>query len=235
MNIHCRGVLTGMSNTIAIGSRVITAKGTEGTIAQVLDGGYLLNTGKRVRIESIALVIAPPPDRIQVGDYLKRRFKEPVQYPAALLGNDSQRNALVVYPIRKAVVEGLSNDGYWVRSIDDDEIFHVPITAIEDGVWEFKAFSDGLNLPPPNDLNTSPVHEDRPVPPILNTLDGFTIGDRVTMMDDYHVRAADTGTVEVITEIGIQVLWDNNSPHEKLKQPPTMGRTFDSHELKRID
>jgi hypothetical protein len=55
------------------------------------------------------------------------------------------------------------------------------------------------------------------------------------MMDDYHVRAADTGTVEVITEIGIQVLWDNNSPHEKLKQPPTMSRTFDARELKLID
>jgi hypothetical protein len=190
---------------------------------------------KAARTAVLSVLSPPPPDRIQVGDYLRRRPKNSVQYPAALLGNDSQRNALVVYPIRKAVVEGLSNDGYWVRSIDDGEIFHVPITAIEDGVWEFKEFSDGQNLPPQKELSASPVHEDRPVPPVLTTLNGFTIGDRVTMMDDYHVRAADTGTVEVITEIGIQVLWDNNSPHEKLKQPPTMGRTFDSHELKRID
>lgn len=173
-----------------------------------------------------------------MGDYLKRRFKDPVQYPAALSRNDSQRNTSGVYPIRKAVVEKLSTDGYWVRSINDDEIFHVPITAIEDGVWEFKEFSDGQNLPPQNELSVSQVREvreDRPAPPVLTTLDGFTIGDRVTMMDDYHVRAADTGTVGVITGIGIQVLWDNNSPYEKLKQPPAMSRTFDARELKLID
>jgi hypothetical protein len=208
--------------------RVISA--SEGKVVVKTDGQLL-----RVDQSLILRVISPPPDKIQVGDYLKRRFKEPVQYPTALLGNDSQRNTYGVYPIRKAVVEGLSNDGYWVRSIDDDTIFHVPITAIEDGVWEFKEFSDGQNLPSPNDLKSSQVHEDRPAPPVLNTLDGFTIGDRVTMRDDYHVRAADTGTVEVITEIGIQVLWNNNSPHEKLKQPPTMGRTFDAEELKLID
>jgi hypothetical protein len=184
---------------------------------------------------AVLKVLAPPPGEIQIGDYLKRRWRKSAVYPAALVGNEPKDNDYGVSPVLRAVVERLSNDGYWVRSIDDDEIFHVPITAIEDGVWEFKEFSDGQNLPPPNDSNSSPIHEDRPVPPILTTLDGFTIGDRVTMMDDYHVRAADTGTVELITGIGIQVLWDNNSPHEKLKQPPIMGRTFDSHELKRID
>jgi hypothetical protein len=92
------------------------------------------DTGELIKADRIAVLSVlspPPPDKIQVGDYLKRRFKEPIQYPAALLGNDSQRNTYGVYPIRQAVVEGLSNDGYWVRSIDDDEIFHVPITAIE--------------------------------------------------------------------------------------------------------
>jgi hypothetical protein len=38
-----------MSNQISIGSRVKTAKGTEGKIAQILEGGYLLDTGKRIR------------------------------------------------------------------------------------------------------------------------------------------------------------------------------------------
>jgi hypothetical protein len=218
---------------------IVTGKSGQPLKVVRVDGdGLVLKSGTEVfkaKRSAILRVISPPPDKIQVGDYLRRRPKNSVQYPAALLGNDSQRNALVVYPIRKAVVEGLSNDGYWVRSIDDDEIFHVPITAIEDGVWEFKEFSDGQNLPPQNELSASQVHEDRPAPPVLTTLNGFTIGDRVTMRDDYHVRAADIGTVEVITGIGIQVLWDNNSPHEKLKQPPIMGRTFDSHELKRID
>lgn len=207
--------------------RVLSAD--EGTVVVQKDSQLL-----RVDQSLILRVLSPPPDKIQVGDYLKRCFKDPVQYPAALLANNSQRSTHGIYPVRKAVVEGLSHDGYWVRSIDDGEIFHVPVTAIEDGVWEFKEFSDGQNLPSPNELDIAKAHEDRPVPPTLTTLGGFTIGDRVTMMDDYHVRAADTGTVEVITEIGIQVLWDNNSQHEKLKQPPTMGRTFDVEELKLI-
>jgi hypothetical protein len=223
---------------IAEGSIVCGKSGEPLRVVSASEGKVVVKTdGKLLRVDQslILRVIAPPPDKIQVGDYLKKRFKEPVQYPAALLGNDSQHNTYGVYPIRQAVVEGLSNDGYWVRSIDDDEIFHVPITAIEDGVWEFKEFSDGQNLPPQKELSASQVHEDRPAPPVLTTLGGFTIGDRVTMMDDYHVRAADTGTVEVITEIGIQVFWGNNSPHEKLKQPPTMSRTFDARELKLID
>jgi hypothetical protein len=232
-----------MTSNLSVGSIVYGSAGV-GCMVLEIDGDVLtVQTPKGTGMIDRSRIIkvdppppkSPPPDKIQVGDYLKRRFKDPVRYPAALLGSDSQRNTYGVYPIRKAVVEGLSNDGYWVRSVDDDEVFHVPITAIEDGVWEFKEFSDGQNLPPPKSLNASLVNEDRPTPPILTTLDGFTIGDRVTMRDDYHVRAADIGTVEVITEIGIQVLWDNNSPHEKLKQPPTMGRTFDAPELKRVD
>jgi hypothetical protein len=41
------------------------------------------------------------------------------------------------------------------------------------------------------------------------------LGDRVTLLDKYQVRAADIGTVEAFTDRGIQIIWDNNSPHEQ--------------------
>ncbi len=102
-----------MSNQIAIGSRVKTVKGTEGKIAQILEGGYLLDTGKRIRLESIALVLPPPePTGIEIGD-------RPPTVP----------------PIESATVERFSIEGYWVRT-PDDRLFHVPESAIEEKTWE---------------------------------------------------------------------------------------------------
>jgi hypothetical protein len=68
------------------------------------------------------------------------------------------------------------------------------------------------------------------------TAQSFHLGDRVTLLDKYQVRAADIGTVEGFTALGIQILWDNNSPHEpNLKQPPIAWRTFAGEELELID
>lgn len=65
---------------------------------------------------------------------------------------------------------------------------------------------------------------------------GFYLGDRVTIADKYQVRAADVGTVESITDKGIQVLWDNKSPYEpNLKQPPKLFRTFPPEDLELIE
>jgi hypothetical protein len=63
----------------------------------------------------------------------------------------------------------------------------------------------------------------------------FSIGSRVTLADKYQVRAADTGTVEAFTPLGIQVWWDNNSPQEQLKELPPMQRTYQSDELELIE
>jgi hypothetical protein len=64
----------------------------------------------------------------------------------------------------------------------------------------------------------------------------FHVGDRVTLLDKYQVRAADIGTVEGFTDLGIQILWDNNSPHEpNLKQPPIAWRTFRADELELVE
>jgi hypothetical protein len=63
----------------------------------------------------------------------------------------------------------------------------------------------------------------------------FHIGDRVTLLDKFMVRSADVGTIEAITDKGIQVRWDNKSPHEpNLRQPPMLWRTFEARELKLI-
>jgi hypothetical protein len=62
------------------------------------------------------------------------------------------------------------------------------------------------------------------------------IGDRVTLLDKFMVRAADVGTIEAITDKGIQVFWDNKSPHEpNLKQPPMLWRTFRADELELVE
>jgi hypothetical protein len=50
-----------MSKQILVGTKVKTLKGTEGTIAETLEGGYLLEGGKRIRAESIAEVLEVPP------------------------------------------------------------------------------------------------------------------------------------------------------------------------------
>jgi hypothetical protein len=63
----------------------------------------------------------------------------------------------------------------------------------------------------------------------------FHVGDRVTLMNKYQVRAADIGTVKGFNDLGIQILWDNNSPHEpNLKQPPIAWRTFQADELELV-
>jgi hypothetical protein len=130
-------MVIGMSNQIAVGSRVRTAKGMEGTIAQILDGGYLLDTGKRIRVGSVAALLPP----------------EPTQLPPQTIAG---------------------------------EMLH--------------------------------------------------IGDRVTLLDKFMVRAADVGTIEAISDKGIQVLWDNKSPHEpNLKQPPVLWRTFRADELELVE
>jgi uncharacterized protein YjlB len=64
----------------------------------------------------------------------------------------------------------------------------------------------------------------------------FHIGDRVTLLDKFMVRAADLGTIEAVTEKGLQVLWDNKIQHEpNLKQPPMLWRTFKAEELELIE
>jgi hypothetical protein len=63
----------------------------------------------------------------------------------------------------------------------------------------------------------------------------FHIGDRVTLLDRFTVRAVDVGTVEAITNKGIQVLWDNKSPQEILKQPSIPFRTFAAADLKSVE
>jgi hypothetical protein len=65
---------------------------------------------------------------------------------------------------------------------------------------------------------------------------GFYLGDRVTMADSYQVRAGDVGTVEAVSDKGIQVLWDNKVANwPGLKQPPALHRTFEATELKLIE
>jgi hypothetical protein len=64
----------------------------------------------------------------------------------------------------------------------------------------------------------------------------FHVGDRVTLLDKYMVRAAEVGTIEAVTDKGIQVLWDNKIPREpNLKQPPMLWRTFRADELKLVE
>jgi hypothetical protein len=70
-------------------------------------------------------------------------------------------------------------------------------------------------------------------PPTGQTLH---IGDRVTLLDKFMVRATDMGTIEAITDKGIQVLWDNKIPGEpNLKQPPMLWRTFRADELELVE
>ncbi len=60
----------------------------------------------------------------------------------------------------------------------------------------------------------------------------FTISDRVTLADKYMARAADIGTVEAFTPLGIQINWDNNiSMEPNVNQPPIAWRTFAADEL----
>jgi hypothetical protein len=79
-----------MSRQISIGSRVKTVKGTEGIVTEILDGGYLLENGKRVRTESIASVvkvIPPKGKKFEVGDrvtYIGAKTRYSHQYEGVL-------------------------------------------------------------------------------------------------------------------------------------------------------
>jgi hypothetical protein len=60
----------------------------------------------------------------------------------------------------------------------------------------------------------------------------YYIGDRVTLLDKFMVRAADVGTIEAISDKGIQILWDNKILVEPdMMQPPRLWRTFCANEL----
>jgi hypothetical protein len=58
-----------MKTNILVGTRVLTVKGNQRTVVEVLEGGYLLDSGKRVKAESIAQVLPPPPLDPEVIDY----------------------------------------------------------------------------------------------------------------------------------------------------------------------
>ena len=78
-----------MSKQIEIGNRVRTVKGTEGIVTEILEGGYLLENGKRVRTESISLVLpaSPKPAGIQIGDrarFLGTYRERGIEYGAIL-------------------------------------------------------------------------------------------------------------------------------------------------------
>jgi hypothetical protein len=125
-----------MSNQISIGSKVKTAKGTEGKIAQILEGGYLLDTGQRIRVESIALVLPPPePTGIEIGDRLRRNAQPQTKYPSKWFVDELDDRPRTVPPIESAIVERFSTEGYWVIT-PDDRLFHVPESAIEEGTWQ---------------------------------------------------------------------------------------------------
>jgi hypothetical protein len=141
-------MVIGMSNQIAVGSRVKTAKGTEGMIAQILEGGYLLDTGQRVRAESIATVIppepkqppakveppAPEPEGIEIGDRLARSTLAKKPYPKGWFPNGIDDRPTTIDAIT-ATVTGFSADGYWA-STDDGKQYHVSEYAIDCGDWK---------------------------------------------------------------------------------------------------
>jgi hypothetical protein len=81
----------------------------------------------------------------------------------------------------------------------------------------------------------SPPPEPTQLPPQTIASELLHIGDRVTLIDKYMVRAADTGAIEAISDKGIQVLWDNKIPNEpNLRQPPMLWRTFPANELELV-
>jgi hypothetical protein len=123
-----------MSNQIAIGSRVKTVKGTEGKIAQILEGGYLLDTGKRIRLESIALVLSPPePTGIEIGDRLARSTLSKKPYPKGWFPNGIDDRPTTIDAI-SATVTGFSADGYWAVT-DEGKQYHISEYSIECGDW----------------------------------------------------------------------------------------------------
>lgn len=101
------------------------------------------------------------------------------------------------------------------------------------GCKVLKIEGDSLTIDTPKGIRTISTAK---VVKVIPPAQPFDIGDRVTLIDKYMVRAADIGTVEAITDKGTQILWDNKSPYEpNLKQPPVLWRTFQVNELELID
>jgi hypothetical protein len=113
-----------MSRQILIGTKVKTIKGTEGRIAEVLEGGYLLESGNRVRAESIAQVLEPPPapkkpQPLAVGDtcyYCGTQWWE--QY-----GGLELKTAL----LREGYWSCAKPDGYYTTNILPSELSRSPV------------------------------------------------------------------------------------------------------------
>jgi hypothetical protein len=125
-------------NDLRIGSKVLTAKGTEGIIADTLEGGYLLADGRRVRESSIASVIAPPPapDRqLKIGDRLHRNPTPKTHYPKSWHEGEIDRRPSTCESIASATIIKFTTSGFLVET-QDKRRYHVSYEALEDGVWE---------------------------------------------------------------------------------------------------
>jgi hypothetical protein len=102
-----------------------------------------------------------------------------------------------------SIVYGAAGIGCKVLKIENDAL----IIQTPNGVRKI-AFSKVLKVDAPTDLY---------------------IGDRVTLIDKYMVRAGEVGTVEDINSQGIQIFWDIHP------QPPLGWRTFPPEEVELID
>jgi hypothetical protein len=132
-----RTMVNGM-NSLEIGSRVLTAKGIKGIIADTLEGGYLLADGRKVRESSIASVIAPPPapDRpLKIGDRLHRNPTPKTHYPKKWHEGAIDDRPATCGPIATATIVKFSDSGYWVLTPEKKK-FHITHEFLEDGVWE---------------------------------------------------------------------------------------------------
>jgi hypothetical protein len=110
------------------------------------------------------------------------------------------------------------------------------VVAINGGKVVVKSGDDLLRVDRSAILRVLSSPEPTQLPPQTITGQSLHIGDRVTLLDKFMVRAADVGSIQAITGKGIQVLWDNKSPHEpNLKQPPILWRTFRADELELVE
>jgi hypothetical protein len=125
-------------NNLMVGSQVLTAKGTSGIIAEVLEGGYLLADGRRVRESSITSAIPPPPapDRpLRIGDRLRRKPAIKIHYPKKWHEGAVDERSMVCGSIATATITKFSDSGYWLLTPDKRK-FHVSPECLADGVWE---------------------------------------------------------------------------------------------------
>jgi hypothetical protein len=129
-----------MSDRLHPGDRIVTTKGSTGAIVQILDGGVLLDSGLRVRSESIVRVLAssePTTDEsdcpIQIGTRLRRHPRRRVAYPDKWFGKDGDDRSHVVG--LDGMVTGFTMDGYSVVGSGGGN-YRVSDAAIECGEWE---------------------------------------------------------------------------------------------------